>query len=219
MSYTCADENGKIDYPLGPNTRGYIMYTADGYMSVSMSAGDRPNRASDDLMGGTDEEKITEAEEVVERWEAIKKAERAGKGEDTSALAGAPKALPALQRAQRTCEKAVAAGFAWEDARGALAKLKEEVGELEAELEGVTGPDDLDGEREERAIAELGDVLLAGAHLGRYLGADPEGACRAAVRRFEERFRRMEGSLGEGGVSGRPLAELLAAWEEAKVAR
>ena len=62
MSYTCADKNGKIDYPLGPNTRGYIMYTADGYMSVSMSAGDRPNRASDDLVGGTDEEKITEAE-------------------------------------------------------------------------------------------------------------------------------------------------------------
>ena len=57
------------------------------------------------------EEKITEAEEVVGRWEEIKKAERAGKEEDTSALAGVPKALPALQRAQRTCEKAVAAGF------------------------------------------------------------------------------------------------------------
>ena len=75
--------------------------------------------------------------------------------------------MPALQRAQRTCEKAVAAGFAWEDARGALAKLKEEVGELEAELEGVTGPDDLDGEREERAIAALGAGLPAGAPLGR----------------------------------------------------
>jgi len=164
------------------------------------------------------DEKITEAEEVVGRWEAIKKAERAGKDEDTSALAGVPKALPALQRAQRTCEKAVAAGFAWEDARGALAKLKEEVGELEAELDGVKGEKDLEGEREERVVAELGDVLLASAHLGRYLGVDPEGACRAAVRRFEERFRRMERSMGEGGVSGRPLAELLAAWEEAKAA-
>jgi len=162
------------------------------------------------------EEKITEAEEVVGRWEAIKKAERAGKEEDTSALAGVPKALPALQRAQRTCEKAVAAGFAWEDARGALAKLKEEIGELEDELNGVTGPDDLDSEREERVAAELGDVLLAGAHLGRYLSIDPEGACRAAVRRFEERFRRMEASLGTEGVAGQTLDELLAAWEEAK---
>jgi len=165
------------------------------------------------------DEKITEAEEVVGRWEAIKKAERAEKEEDTSALAGVPKGLPALQRAQRTCEKAVAAGFAWEDARGALAKLKEEVGELEAELDGVGGEDDLEGEREERVVAELGDVLLAGAHLGRYLGVDPESACRAAVRRFEERFRQMETSLGEDGVSGRPLAELLAAWEEAKAVR
>ena len=162
------------------------------------------------------DEKITEAEEVVGRWEAIKKAEREGKAEDASALAGVPKALPALQRAQRTCEKAAAAGFAWEDARGALAKLKEEVGELEAELDGVRGSNELEGEHEARVIAELGDVLLAGAHLGRYLGVDPEGACRAAVRRFERRFRQMEGALGEGGVTGRPLAELLAAWEEAK---
>ena len=163
------------------------------------------------------DEKITEAEEVVGRWEAIKKSEREGKEEDSSALAGVPKALPALQRARRTCEKAAAAGFAWEDVRGALAKLKEEVAELEAELEGVSGKADVGaGDHEARVIAELGDVLLAGAHLGRYLGVDPEKACREAVRRFEGRFRRMEASLGEGGVTGRPLGELLDAWEQAK---
>ena len=162
------------------------------------------------------EEQITEAEEVLGRWEAIKKAEREGKEEDSSALAGVPKALPALQRARRTCDKAATAGFAWEDAKGALAKLKEEIGELEAELEGVSGKEDLGGDREARVIAELGDVLLAGAHLGRYLGIDPERACREAVRRFEGRFRKMEALLGEGGVTGRPLAELLDAWEQAK---
>jgi MazG family protein len=162
------------------------------------------------------EEQITEADEVLGRWEAIKKAEREGKEEDSSALAGVPKALPALQRARRTCDKAATAGFAWEDAKGALAKLKEEVGELEAELQGVSGKADLGGDREARVIAELGDVLLAGAHLGRYLGIDPERACREAVRRFEGRFRKMEASLGEGGVTGRPLAELLDAWEQAK---
>jgi len=162
------------------------------------------------------EEQITEAEEVVGRWEAIKKSEREGKEEDSSALAGVPKSLPALQRAMRTCEKAAAAGFAWEDARGALAKLREEIGELEAELEGVTEKADLEAEQEARVVAELGDVLLAGAHLGRYLGIDPERACREAVRRFEGRFRRMEASLGKGGVTGRPLGELLDAWEQAK---
>jgi len=162
------------------------------------------------------EEQITEAEEVVGRWEAIKKSEREGKEEDSSALAGVPKSLPALQRAMRTCEKAAAAGFAWEDARGALAKLREEIGELEAELEGVTEKADLEAEQEARVVAELGDVLLAGAHLGRYLGIDPERACREAVRRFEGRFRRMEASLGEGGVTGRLLGELLDAWEQAK---
>jgi MazG family protein len=164
------------------------------------------------------EEEISDAEEVVERWEEIKRAERVEKEADASALAGVPKALPALQRAQRTCEKAAVVGFAWEDARGALAKLKEEIGELEDELEGVLGAEDLAGEHRERVVGELGDVLLAGANLGRYLGVEAEGACRAAVRRFERRFRSMEEALGEGGLGGRPLAELLAAWEEAKAA-
>lgn len=65
MSYSSADEDGNIGYPLGLNPRGYIMYTADGYMSVSMSTGDRSKRDSNDLMGGTDEEKIAEAETYI----------------------------------------------------------------------------------------------------------------------------------------------------------
>ena len=65
VSYSCKDENGKIGYPLGENALGYIIYTADGYMSVSMSSNNRPNRASNDLIGGTNEEKVAEAETYI----------------------------------------------------------------------------------------------------------------------------------------------------------
>ena len=74
------------------------------------------------------------AEEVLVNWEAIKKREREGKSVDASALAGVPAALPALQRAQRVCGKAVSAGFRWTDSAGALAKLDEEMSELHAAL-------------------------------------------------------------------------------------
>ncbi len=148
------------------------------------------------------------AEVAVTNWERIKQEERKDKEVDASALAGVPAALPALQRADRIGQKAISAGFRWTDASGAFRKLREEVDELEVELE-ASEPDVAAVER------ELGDVLLAGALLGRYLKIDPERATRAAVRRFEERFRSMETEL-DGALSDRPLDELVAAWQRAK---
>jgi MazG family protein len=160
-----------------------------------------------------------DAQEVLVRWEAIKKSERKSGGEDASALAGIPKNLPALQRAARTCGKAVSAGFRWKDVGGALAKLREELQELEevlppAVLRADAGPEFSDEQRA-RAEHELGDVLLAAAYLGQYLGLDPESAARAAIRRFEQRFRTMEGKLG-GTVANHELDAQMTAWEAAK---
>ena len=165
------------------------------------------------------ETEVEGAGEVVENWEEIKRAERASAGEDTSALAGVPRALPALQRAGRVCQKAVAAGFHWEDARGALGKVEEELAELvevlpEAALAESARPE-LPDEVRERVEHELGDLLMATAFLGGYLGLDPETLCRIALRRFEARFRNMETQLG-GSLSGRELSEMMAAWVRAK---
>ncbi len=161
------------------------------------------------------------AEEALARWEAVKKSEReAAAKEDSSALAGIPRGLPALQRAGRVCDKAIAAGFRWQDASAALDKLREEIGELEAALparalaEG-TIPELGDPERE-RVAHELGDVFLAAAHLARYLGLEPEHLAREAIRRFESRYRSMERALG-GNLDGRTLDDLLAAWQRAKL--
>ena len=156
---------------------------------------------------------------AFENWEKIKQSERAGAAEDTSALAGVPASLPALQRAKRLGDKAISHGFRWADVNGALAKLREEIGELSDEVERAgVGPEaraDLDGDLRGRVEHELGDVLLAGALLGCYLGVDPERAARDAVRRFEQRFRALEADLGRP-LGECTLDELLAAWARAK---
>jgi MazG family protein len=155
-----------------------------------------------------------DAEAALSNWEAIKRAERAEQATDASALAGSPTALPALQRAKRLGEKAMSAGFRWDDARGALAKLREELAELEhafaaAERAGA-------GAGERAALEhELGDVILAAAFLGNYVALDPERAARLALRRFEARFRWMEQELARplGECS---LPEMMRAWGRAK---
>lgn len=164
----------------------------------------------------------------VEAWERIKRRERAAQGVDTSALAGVPIALPALGRAHRTLEKAVAAGFRWSDARGALSKVREEVEELRAELESrperlAGGPPDVavdDSEVKESSAPgdpvaeELGDLLMATAFLGSYVGIDPEAALRSALRRFEARFRWVEREAGD--LRSQSPGQLLGLWERAK---
>jgi len=161
------------------------------------------------------------AEQVLTNWEAIKKTEREQKLEDASAIAGVPVALPALQRAHRMGGKAVSAGFRWADPRGALAKVREEVVELEDALRGADlSADGLPGASaasRARIEHELGDVLLAAAFLGRYLDIDPERATRGAVRRFETRFRSMEASL-DVPMQSATLERLMAAWQVAKSA-
>jgi MazG family protein len=160
-----------------------------------------------------------DAEAVLVNWEAIKKEERTEEAKDSSALAGLPVALPALLRAGRACGKARSSGFRWRSPAGALEKVGEELEELRAELAGADLEShpraELSAEQKARVAEELGDLMLATAFLGDYLRIDPEEACRAALRRFEGRFRVMEEALG-GELEGRELEELMAAWQAAK---
>ena len=143
-------------------------------------------------------------------WEAAKKKERQDAQTDASALAGVPKALPALQRARRLCEKAIAAGFKWSDAEGALEKVREETRELTEAFEGRESA----GGRE-RLEHELGDLLIAAAILGTYVEIDPERALRRALRRFERRFRAMEESI-EKPLADCTLEHMTEVWQEVK---
>jgi MazG family protein len=154
------------------------------------------------------------ARAALARWEAIKRTERAGAGEDPSALAGVPKALPALQRIQRLGAKAISSGFRWPDAYGAFAKLEEELAEL-AEAFSSSGALPLENQAREAIGHELGDLLLAAAQFANYIGLDAEAAARAAARRFEQRFRAVEARF-DGRLEGHSLQELMGAWREAK---
>ncbi len=148
------------------------------------------------------------AEEKRERAEARRAAGMPAE-EAAGALAGVPLALPALTRALKLQQKAGKVGFDWNDPRAVLAKLREEIDEVEAELEA--------GEAE-RVAGEVGDLLFAVANLARHLSVDPEAALRGANAKFERRFAHIESRLGEAGraPAGATLDEMEALWSEAK---
>lgn len=171
--------------------------------SVARAVGDKLLRRHPHVFGDV----IADgADEALANWERIKLEERKAKGTDESALAGLPSGLPALQRSYRTAAKAISSGFRWTAADGALEKLHEEVGELTEALESGS---------KERIESELGDVCLAAAILGSYLKIDPERATRAALRRFEERFRALERQV-DGPLAERTTDELMAVWSNVK---
>ena len=136
---------------------------------------------------------------------------RAGLGPEPQhgALAGVPSSLPALTRALKLQEKAAKVGFDWEDVRGVLAKLREEIAETEAEI--------AEGSREKLA-SEIGDLLFAAVNLARTVEVDPETALRGANAKFERRFSHIERRLAESGrrPEGAELDEMEALWREAK---
>ena len=153
---------------------------------------------------------VSGSREVVKNWERIKADERKAKGEaPRSAIGGVPVALPALVRAERLTEKAGAVGFDWPDAKSVLAKVREELEELEEAMASGSA---------KATEHELGDLLFAVANLGRWVKVHPEEALRATLRRFEARFHFIEDRLRVRGRSPREstLEEMDALWDEAK---
>jgi nucleoside triphosphate diphosphatase len=144
-------------------------------------------------------------------WEEHKAAERRDQalatGAPESVLDGVALALPALLRAGKMQKRAARIGFDWPDARPVFDKLKEEIAELETELQKPA---------ERRALEdEMGDILFAAANLARKLDIDPEAALRHATAKFERRFRRVE-TLAAECAAGSDLDALEALWQQVK---
>jgi ATP diphosphatase len=147
---------------------------------------------------------------VVRQWEHIKARERAVEGKERdSVLDGIPRAMPALTRAHELGTRAASVGFDWPDSRAVLEKVREELAELEVEVQ---------GDRAERISEELGDVLFALAQFARKAGLDPEATLRAADTKFSARFRALEGEVAAQGreISALGLDELEHIWQELK---
>jgi MazG family protein len=147
---------------------------------------------------------VDSAAEVLVNWERIKAEEKGEHAVDDEI----PPTLPALARAAKVQRRAAGEGFDYRSAPAALAKVREELGELEAEIEGL--PEERASRTKapsERVEEELGDVLFAVATLGRRLNVDPETALRRATRRFGERFERMRSRARQEGLRLEELSD------------
>jgi ATP diphosphatase len=152
---------------------------------------------------------FTDTIELNRAWEAQKASERAAIDGSTGALDGVPPGLPALTRARKLQLRARRVGFDWADAADVKLKVVEELGEVEAAI----------AEQSESAVAEeIGDLLFATVNWARHLNVDAESALRAASRKFEKRFRYVERSLNDAGVSATDasLEEMDELWEASK---
>ncbi len=135
---------------------------------------------------------VQTADAIKKQWYTIKRAEK-GPQPDASVLDSVPDGLPSLMRAYRISERAVDAGFDWDDMKGVMQKAEEEWREFQAELD--------DREQtpahNERALLEFGDLMFTLVNVARFARFHPETALRAATHKFEKRFKKMEKTLAQ----------------------
>ena len=149
-------------------------------------------------------------ETVKQNWEKIKLTEKG----NVSVLGGVPKSLPALIKAMRIQEKARGVGFDWEEPEQVWEKVKEEMGEFEAEFRVASGTK-ID---QEKAAGEFGDLLFSLINYARFIDINPEEALERTNIKFISRFQYLEQAAKAAGknLSEMSLAEMDVYWEEAK---
>jgi tetrapyrrole methylase family protein/MazG family protein len=158
------------------------------------------------------------AEQVLAKWEDIKRAERQAEGRPESVLDGVPQTLPALLRAYQIQARASRVGFDWSHDQAGfdqlLTKIEEEIRELRTALR---QPSASEGRRRQ-IEAEFGDVLFSLVNLSRFIKVNPEDALRQAVNRFSGRFQHIEQEAARQGrtVGDLPVDEMNRLWEDAK---
>ena len=146
------------------------------------------------------------AGEVIQNWEQIKLKEKDG---NKSVLGGVPDALPALIKAYRIQDKARNVGFDWEKRTEVWDKVREELVELEVEL---------DKDDKEKATDEFGDFLFSMINVGRVYHINPDNALERTNKKFIRRFNYVERKTIEQGktLKDMTLGEMDALWNEAK---
>lgn len=126
-----------------------------------------------------------------------------------SALDGIARNLPALKRADKVQKRAARVGFDWPGAMPVLAKIEEEMAEVQAALSAGDAAAVQD---------EIGDLLFSVVNLARHCQVDAEQAMHQACRKFEKRFRQVEqlASAEPESLQQMTLAQLDALWDQAK---
>lgn len=166
----------------------------------------KPLPYGEDAAEQKQESAVSTAQQVIENWEQIKLKEKNG---NKRVLSGIPAALPSLIKAYRIQEKTRNVGFDWEDKGDVWSKVREELGELEAELR---------KEDKARSMEELGDFIFSVINAARLYHLSPDTALENANKKFIRRFEYIE---DHSIKSGKPLTEMTIAemddlWNEAK---
>ena len=167
---------------------------------------DPSNSSNSSQTSTTSTPSVTSVSQVLENWEQIKLKEKDG---NKSVLSGVPEALPSLIKAYRIQDKARNVGFDWEDRQDVWKKVREELGELEVEL---------NKEDKENSTKELGDFLFSVINAARLYKLNPDNALEMTNRKFIDRFNYIEAHSIKVGkpLKDMTLGEMDALWEEAK---
>ena len=178
------------------------------FADVVASISDKMIRRHPHVFG---EATIETAEELTKVWEAAKAKETAEKADEDSSftakrLGTVARALPALTRAEKISKRVASVGFDWPDVSSVIAKVREELAEIEEEIE--------NNGTQDRLESEVGDLLFAVSNLARHLKVDPEAALRRGNDKFVKRFGEMESALLELGkdLEAASLEDMEAAW-------
>ncbi len=178
-----------------------------GFSDVANGVSDKLVRRHPHVFG---EVQVSGTDEVLQNWDAIKKAEKKGEGDQpASIVAGLPKHLPALQKAHQVQKRAARAGFDWDNIGDVFDKLHEEIDELKEAI----------GRNHEGDIRdELGDLLFSAVNVSRFLGYNPEELLNHNIKKFIRRFQSVEEKVHATGKEFKEfsLDELDDFWNEAK---
>jgi MazG family protein len=147
-------------------------------------------------------ENLQTSGEVLAKWEEIKAREK--EAVPKSAMDKVPRSMVALSRAQELSRRAAKVGFDWDNSKPVLEKIREEIGEFEAEKNGSP-----------QAEEEFGDIIFALVNLARHKGINAEVALAKANAKFEKRFRQVE-ILAGGSSQNFTLEQLDEFWNQAK---
>lgn len=205
-----ANDNTNICKELGDVLLHVLFYSKIGEEKGAFDLADVCNKETDKLIYRHPhiygEVHADTPEDVKANWEKLKEKEKGG---NKTVLGGVPSALPAMIKAARIQEKAANVGFDWEKREDVWNKVKEEISEVETEIQ---------SKDKIRLEAEFGDLLFAVINAARLYGVNPENALEHTNRKFIDRFNYIEAGAKKQGkhVSDLTLAEMDALWDEYK---
>lgn len=145
-------------------------------------------------------------EQVSELWQQIKQQEKQGQ---PKSYLDQIKHGPAIMQAEQIQKQAAKIGFDFANVQDAMAKVHEEIAELEQAIQ-QQNPDEIQ--------AEFGDCLFSLINVGRKLELSGEEALLSTIHKFRTRFAFIEDQARQQGrsVHDMSLSEMDQLWEQAK---